>query len=759
MQVMTRVLALFALILAALALPASADSADDLRRAMIEMRQGDYESALRTAGREGSIGRDVIEWHRLRAGRGTGGEVIAFLSRRPDWPGLDWLRRKSEGAIAATGQAEVLRFFTQSPPQSPEGVLAFANALIDTDARGDGEAALVLAWRTMPMGSAIQAAYLSAHKELLAPHHEARLSRMLWDGHLDSAGQMLNIVDDAHRKLAEARIALQQQAPGVDTKIAAVPASLQNDPGMAYDRFVWRDKKGRDADAIALMLERSSNAESLGDPGAWAYRRLNLARAMMRRGDPAQAYKIAASHHTTPEAGYVHADLEWLSGFLALRKLNNPKVALEHFRRFEAAVQSPISQGRGGYWLGRAHEALGEADAAKLAYAMGAQYQTSFYGLLAAERAGLPFDPSLRQPPELPDWRDLGEVHHIAAAHGRGITLLLEQTLQPVIAELAALDEDVADDDEELIDLYQEGEEDDTDHQAFADKPVKLAIIGRPNVGKSTLTNRILGEDRVIVYDMPGTTRDSIYIPMTRNDKEYILIDTAGVRKRKKVSDVVEKFSVIKTLQAIEDCNVVLLVVDARDGISDQDLSLLGFALNSGRSLVIAVNKWDGLDNYVKDRIKTELDRRLGFIDFARLHFISALHGTGVGHLFESVDEAYESATKRISTAMLRRIMDMAQADHQPPLVRGRRVKLKYAHAGGYNPPRIVIHGNQVHDLPDSYKRYLMNYYRKALKIMGTPIKIEFREGDNPFAGRTNKVTLSQKRKIRAFSKENRNKS
>lgn len=406
MQVMTRVLALFAFILAALALPASADSADDLRRAMIEMRQGDYESALRTAGREGSIGRDVIEWHRLRAGRGTGGEVIAFLGRRPDWPGLDWLRRKSEGAIAATGQAEVLRFFTQSPPQSPEGVLAFANALIDTDARGDGEAALVLAWRTMPMGSAIQAAYLSAHRELLAPHHEARLSRMLWDGHLDSAGQMLTIVDDAHRKLAEARIALQQQAPGVDTKIAAVPASLQNDPGMAYDRFVWRDKKGRDADAIALMLERSSNAESLGDPGAWAYRRLNLARAMMRRGDPAQAYKIAASHHTTPEAGYVHADLEWLSGFLALRKLNNPKVALEHFRRFEAAVQSPISQGRGGYWLGRAHEALGEADAAKLAYAMGAQYQTSFYGLLAAERAGLPFDPSLRQPPELPDWRD-----------------------------------------------------------------------------------------------------------------------------------------------------------------------------------------------------------------------------------------------------------------------------------------------------------------------------------------------------------------
>ncbi|MCG7534421.1 ribosome biogenesis GTPase Der [Pseudoalteromonas sp. OOF1S-7] len=353
----------------------------------------------------------------------------------------------------------------------------------------------------------------------------------------------------------------------------------------------------------------------------------------------------------------------------------------------------------------------------------------------------------------------LGEVYHIAAAHGRGVTQLLEATLGPVIAELAGEEDDIEQDDELLTELYLEGEEAPEDGKTgFEDKPIKLAIIGRPNVGKSTLTNRILGEERVIVYDMPGTTRDSIYIPMTRNERDYVLIDTAGVRKRKKVSDVVEKFSVIKTLQAIEDANVILLVIDARDGISDQDLSLLGFALNAGRSLVIAVNKWDGLDDYVKERIKSELDRRLGFIDFARLHFISALHGTGVGHLFESVEEAYESATKRVSTAMLRRIMDMAQADHQPPLVRGRRVKLKYAHAGGYNPPRIVIHGNQVHDLPDSYKRYLMNYYRKALNIMGTPIKIEFREGDNPYAGRTNKMTLSQKRKLRAFTKEQKNK-
>ena len=204
---------------------------------------------------------------------------------------------------------------------------------------------------------------------------------------------------------------------------------------------------------------------------------------------------------------------------------------------------------------------------------------------------------------------------------------------------------------------------------------------------------------------------------------------------------------------------MVLIVVDAREGISDQDLSLLGFTLNAGRSLVIAVNKWDGLDDYVKERIKTELDRRLGFIDFARIHFISALHGTGVGHLFESVNEAYQSATKRVSTSMLRRIMDMAQSDHQPPMVAGRRVKFKYAHAGGYNPPIIVIHGNQVHKLPTSYKRYLMNYYRKALNVMGTPIKIEFREGDNPYAGRNmTKVTLSQKRKRRQIAKLHKNK-
>lgn len=345
----------------------------------------------------------------------------------------------------------------------------------------------------------------------------------------------------------------------------------------------------------------------------------------------------------------------------------------------------------------------------------------------------------------------LGEIYPIAASHGRGVTSLIETVLEPLFqVEEQNIDEE-DNDSNALPESYEDTILDDT--QELINQPIKVAIVGRPNVGKSTLTNRILGEERVIVYDMPGTTRDSIYIPMTRDDREYIIIDTAGVRKRGKISETVEKFSVIKTLQAIEDANVVILVIDARQGISDQDLSLLGFIINSGRSLVIAVNKWDGLSTDVKEEIKSTLDDRLDFIDFARLHFISALHGSGVGNLFDSIQEAYDCATRRVNTALLTQIMHMAQKDHQPPLVQGRRVKLKYAHAGGYNPPIVVIHGNQVTDLPDAYKRYLMNYFRRSLKIMGSPIRIQFKEGANPFEGRKNSLTASQQRKRRRLLK------
>jgi len=346
----------------------------------------------------------------------------------------------------------------------------------------------------------------------------------------------------------------------------------------------------------------------------------------------------------------------------------------------------------------------------------------------------------------------LGDVYAIAASHGRGVTQLIEHVLIPFVGEKpeeVELTEEEANaaywaEQEATGDEIPEDEEDDFDPQSL---PIKLAIVGRPNVGKSTLTNRILGEERVVVYDMPGTTRDSIYIPMNRDDREYVLIDTAGVRKRGKVTETVEKFSVIKTLQAIEDANVVMLVIDAREGISDQDLSLLGFILNSGRSLVIVVNKWDGMSEEARAQVKDQLDLRLGFVDFARIHFISALHGSGVGNLFESVNEAYTCATTRVSTSLLTRIMQMAADDHQPPLVNGRRVKLKYAHAGGYNPPIVVIHGNQVKDLADSYKRYLMNYFRRSLKVMGTPIRIQFKEGENPFEGKRNTLTPNQLRK------------
>lgn len=296
----------------------------------------------------------------------------------------------------------------------------------------------------------------------------------------------------------------------------------------------------------------------------------------------------------------------------------------------------------------------------------------------------------------------------ISAVHGIGTTELIT-TLFP-----------------EPMEEKQEQEATDT---------IKLAIVGRPNVGKSTLTNRMLGEERVIVHNSPGTTRDSIFIPLERMGKLYTLIDTAGVRKRSKVKtgEIPEKFSVVKTLQAIETANVVLYVVDAREGVSEQDLKLLGFILECGRALVIAVNKWDGMSDEARERAKATLDRHLDFVRFARVHYISALHGSGVGNLFDSVNEAYESACKKLSTPLLTRLLQQALVTHSPPLVHGRRVKLRYAHPGGHNPPRIIIHGNQVHALPESYRKFLAGFFQKKLNLYGTPVRIEFKGSENPF--------------------------
>jgi GTP-binding protein len=320
----------------------------------------------------------------------------------------------------------------------------------------------------------------------------------------------------------------------------------------------------------------------------------------------------------------------------------------------------------------------------------------------------------------------LGEPVSIAAVHNRGVRALIEDVLKLFPEEL----------DEE-----QE------------DQGIKVAIVGRPNVGKSTLVNRILGEERVVVFDLPGTTRDSIYVPFEKEGQRYTLIDTAGVRRRARIREHIEKFSIIKTLQAIADAHVVIMVLDAREGISEQDAHLLGFVMDAGRALVMAINKWDGLPPEQKESVKRDLDIKLPFLDFARIHYISALHGTNVGHLFKSLNQAYASAMRKLSTPELTQLLESAVNAHQPPLVKGRRIKLRYAHQGGKNPPLIVIHGNQTESVPASYKRYLENVFRKQLKLEGTPIRIEFKAGTNPYAGKKNKLTVRQMAKKKRLVK------
>ena len=320
-----------------------------------------------------------------------------------------------------------------------------------------------------------------------------------------------------------------------------------------------------------------------------------------------------------------------------------------------------------------------------------------------------------------------GEPLAIAAAHGRGINQLMNVVLEPFGA--AATE--------------GEGEE-----AAPEDYPgIKIAFVGRPNVGKSTLINRMLGEERVVAFDQPGTTRDSVFIPFERDDQAYTLIDTAGVRRRARVSEVIEKFSVIKTLQAIEAANVVILVLDAREGITEQDATLVGHVMEAGRAIVVAINKWDGLSVDQREQVRHHIDLKLPFLEFAEKFFISALHGSGVGELYAAVQRAHSSAMLDMSTSKLTSLLESAIMAHQPPLVRGRRIKLRYAHQGGHNPPIIVIHGNQTESVPGAYKRYLVNFFRQQLKMVGTPIRVEFKSSENPYAGRRNTLTPRQQHK------------
>ncbi|MEX3316412.1 lytic transglycosylase domain-containing protein [Sulfitobacter sp. PS-8MA] len=402
MQVMTRLFAILTTVFA-LTVPAEAQRPRPLGWAMDAVRSGEWGAAARLAERDGPVAADVVEWHRLRAGRGTLAEAQEFLNRRPDWPGEAYLRKQTEEAVIGQPDADVLAFFEKWAPQTPRAVLAHAAALINNGQSGEAEANLVLAWRTMPMSETSQDLFTEAHGRLLAPHHAARLEEMLWQREHAEARQMFGLVTKAQRDLAETRIALQKLESDVNVKIDALPAAQKDDPGLAHDRFEWRLRKGLRDSAKALMLARSTSASALGQPPAWANRRRSLARDEMRNGEAKTAYRLASQHFLMEGSDY--ADLEWLSGYIALRFLDDPETALTHFQNHDNAVESPISQGRAGYWQGRALEAMGDAEAAQKAYAMGAKYQTSFYGLLAAERGGIAFDEKLKGTTPAQDWR------------------------------------------------------------------------------------------------------------------------------------------------------------------------------------------------------------------------------------------------------------------------------------------------------------------------------------------------------------------
>ena len=317
------------------------------------------------------------------------------------------------------------------------------------------------------------------------------------------------------------------------------------------------------------------------------------------------------------------------------------------------------------------------------------------------------------------------DVLGVSSAHRQGIDTLLAQ----VLAQLPV------DGDTEILDNDPER--------------VRVAFVGRPNVGKSTLVNRILGEERMIASDVPGTTRDSIAVDLDRDGRKYRLIDTAGLRRRGKVEEAIEKFSVVKTLQAIEHCQVAVIMLDAGEGVTDQDATVLGAVLDAGRALVIAINKWDGQSDYARQQAESLLARKLGFVDWAESVRISALHGSGLRELFKAIHRAHASATKQFSTAEVTKALEIAYETNPPPVVRGHVAKLRFAHPGGANPPTFIVHGNRLRTLSDTYRRYLENFFRKRFKLVGTPVRFVFKEGENPYKDRKNVLTDKQVAKKR----------
>lgn len=371
-------------------------------RALDAMRDGEWRTALITAESANPVARDIIEWHRLRAGLGDFDAVQRFLARRGDWPGLKLLRRKAEARLPLGSRAdEVIAFFAAEPPQTGAGARARIAAYQAKGLHADAEAEAVLTWRTKIMAASDEAALLHQYGDVLKKHHEARLDMLLWRNAAKSAERMYPRVSNGWQALAKARLELRKNEKNVDGLIAKVPQSLRDTPGLNYERMQWRARRGKTEGAIELML--AAGDKDLGRPQYWAGWRRTFVRSEMRAGRTDQAYKLAATHGLTE--GSAFADLEWLAGYIALTYKKDGETALKHFLRFRGAVETPISLGRAGYWEGRAHELLGDAENAALAYAFGAEYQTSFYGLLAAERAGKPLDPSLRGQEQFPRWR------------------------------------------------------------------------------------------------------------------------------------------------------------------------------------------------------------------------------------------------------------------------------------------------------------------------------------------------------------------
>lgn len=380
-----------------------ADGPKPLASALSAARAGNWDSADAIAARAGPEASELLRWMRLRSGEGDLTEVMTFLADNPGWPGLEHMRKRAEPALLEAAPSAVLVFFADQRSATGSGVLALARAL---KARGQSPDQVVIeAWKTMDLDADSHAALVAEFGPTLRPHHQARLDMALWRDLRGDATLMLPLVDAGWQALAKARMGLRKQVKGVDGLIGAVPSGLQHDPGLAYERFLWRVRKGRTDGALELIASQSRSAKALGQPSQWSGWRRYLVRDLMRDARYRDAYRVAQAHFMRPEDGYGYADLEWLSGYLSLRYLNEAERALDHFQRFRAAVATPISLGRAGYWIGRTQEALSDPEAAQVAYAEGAQYQTSFYGLLAAERGGVPFDATLAGTETFADWR------------------------------------------------------------------------------------------------------------------------------------------------------------------------------------------------------------------------------------------------------------------------------------------------------------------------------------------------------------------